>query len=150
MSDQVDVLLKEAVESWTVKNPYVVVELASEYTSTGNPLLGKAESTWFAATRGELPEPSDDTLEHAALLWVEDHPTPPGELYSTAGNQFSVGSRRRLLHIPEGSQRALDPTQESREVSTAQAADPQGPSLGDMGQGQLHLSALRSSARPRS
>ena len=88
MSDQVDVLLKEAVESWTVKNPYAVVELASEYTSTGNPFLGKAESTWFAAARGELPEPTDDPLEHATLLWVEDHPTPPGELYSTVGNQF--------------------------------------------------------------
>lgn len=88
MSHPIDALLEEAVGNWASDNPYAIVDLAHEYTSTGNPFLGLAEAKWFSAIRSDLPESVNDALEQAARQWAEVHPPDAPAIYSSTANRF--------------------------------------------------------------
>lgn len=88
IEDPLQALLDEAVKEWAFENPYALVDLIHDYSSTGNSFVGKAETKWFAAAEGKLPELANDPLGRAALMWINDHPAALHEGYPTTGNRF--------------------------------------------------------------
>ena len=104
--EEMEYLLDRAAKDWVVDNPYVLADLVHEYSSTGNPFVGQAETKSFAATRGELSERIDDPLGTAAFEWINAHPTSPSEKYSTSGNKFLWAAEGAFFaFLREGRQR---------------------------------------------
>lgn len=124
VEDRMQSLLDTAVEKWVVENPYDLVELVHEYSSTGNPFLGLAEAKWFAAAKGELSDLSDDPLGKAALLWVNAHPASLHEEYSTTGNEFLWAAEGAFFDFLRDARQRLQPKAAISGATTRKAPIP--------------------------